>query len=651
MWNEKITKLITEIYQWSYAYFMMYSKASKDYENYQNNVSNLNLAIICINGLFAGIPALVYRDDIPVWINIIIFVLSVLNGLIFKKMEALSNGTNKQTYDNLTKDNYSLFSNIRRQLSLPTEQRQPGEEYFSWISKDYDRLNNNNILDEKYYEWYEPIAKSKNMKMPGVINADNSSSSNTNNTPILVGQNNTDNSNNSYSEEISIDIQRTTKMSNHLNKKNSFEIFNSENIDLKNNKIFKKDNKKNFDTSYSENQEINEKNENHEKNEKNEKNEELNKKNQEINQEINKKKRKNKRKKKRKIKNNKKYNVDTNYSLSNYKTDSYSFTKSDLSSSSIKSSHKEFNSIEFYNNSKANSFLFNTKSTNNKNQQNNQLNNQQNNQLNNQQNNRQRNHQNNINEIISQQNNQNTNQQHNQHNNQNNQHTNNQNIQNNQNTNNQNNQNNQQHNQQHNQHNNQNNQQHNQYNTNEIINKDKIHISEHMTKRKQNHLVIDIDPSPPSLTSNNNYDEPASAISMKTNSNINQRKRFSNYSLMNVTDVLFNPILEQNNKEQNKEQNKEENKKNISPTSLSSPNSPTTNNVNNKNTNIDKHVETAIKHFTKKFNIEDEIFNTNETAPKISKRNQSSKNLTKLIFSDKYNDDRMKYEIARQNAT
>jgi len=195
MWNEKITKLIIEISQWSYAYFIMYSKASKDYENYQNKIGSINIGLDTITALFASLSAIIFGDNIPRWVNVIIAVLAVLGGLCARKLNEISLGTNKQTYDTLTKDNFSLFSNIRRQLSLPETQRQTCEEYLSWISKDYDRMNNSNILDQKYYDWYEPIAKAKHMKMPGVINFDNNSSSNSipsntsnsNATPQFVG--------------------------------------------------------------------------------------------------------------------------------------------------------------------------------------------------------------------------------------------------------------------------------------------------------------------------------------------------------------------------------------------------------------------------------------------------------------------------------
>lgn len=169
MWSHEIEAQVKEIYQWSYGYFMMYSKAKKDCESKLSKLSRSCKIANALTAVLSIIASAVYQNSIPVWVTCVTGILSVITGTIMEKYTSALSKNDMGTFDTLTSDNFSLFCNIRRQLQLPIPQRQPGEDYLVWIQKDYDRLNNGNILDQKYYDWYKPIADASNMLMPKVL--------------------------------------------------------------------------------------------------------------------------------------------------------------------------------------------------------------------------------------------------------------------------------------------------------------------------------------------------------------------------------------------------------------------------------------------------------------------------------------------------
>jgi hypothetical protein len=175
----------------------MYQKAAADSEKYQIKLGRINVMWQVLKGIYSGIILTVYsarsNESIPTWVNILSICMDVIGGVLIAGYLNTANGNSKQEYDVLTQRNYSLVSNIRRQLAIPENLRQAGEEYLMWISKEYDNLNNSNVLEDHYYEWYKPIAEAKNMQMPGVFifrktNTDSNTSA-SNEVPKLINSN------------------------------------------------------------------------------------------------------------------------------------------------------------------------------------------------------------------------------------------------------------------------------------------------------------------------------------------------------------------------------------------------------------------------------------------------------------------------------
>lgn len=197
MWNKQIERQVEEILQWSFGYQIMYQKAAADSEKYQIKLGRINVMWQVLKGIYSGIILTVYsarsNESIPTWVNILSICMDVIGGVLIAGYLNTANGNSKQEYDVLTQRNYSLVSNIRRQLAIPENLRQAGEEYLMWISKEYDNLNNSNVLEDHYYEWYKPIAEAKNMQMPGVFifrktNTDSNTSA-SNEVPKLINSN------------------------------------------------------------------------------------------------------------------------------------------------------------------------------------------------------------------------------------------------------------------------------------------------------------------------------------------------------------------------------------------------------------------------------------------------------------------------------
>lgn len=182
MWNTEIEKQVVEIYHWSYGWYRIYSKAAVDCEANKNKMFYTTLIPNIVVSLFSGVVVIYYQEnEIPNWVNIVNLIFNIIITMLVLIKNKVDQANDKSAYDLLTQRNYSLFSNIRRQLAMPVNQRQQGEEYLIWITKEYDQLNNTNILDESYFTWYQKIADDKNLPMPGMIdnfNIERSSNSN-----------------------------------------------------------------------------------------------------------------------------------------------------------------------------------------------------------------------------------------------------------------------------------------------------------------------------------------------------------------------------------------------------------------------------------------------------------------------------------------
>lgn len=170
MWNTEIEKQVIEIYHWSYGWYRIYAKAAVDCESNKNKMFYGTLLPNIIVSLFSGVVVLYYQEnEIPNWVNIINLIFNIIITMLVLIKNKVDQANDKSAYDLLTQRNYSLFSNIRRQMAMPVNQRQQGEEYLIWITKEYDQLNNTNILDESYFTWYQKIADEKKLPMPGMI--------------------------------------------------------------------------------------------------------------------------------------------------------------------------------------------------------------------------------------------------------------------------------------------------------------------------------------------------------------------------------------------------------------------------------------------------------------------------------------------------
>ena len=170
MWNKEIEKQVKEICFWAYGYYRIYAKAAVDCDTNKNKMFYTTLIPNIVFALFSGIIVIYFTNrEPPNWVNIINLIFNIISTVLVLLKNKVDEVNDKSSFDLLTQRNYSLFSNIRRQLAMPIDKRQQGEEYLIWITKEYDNLNNMNLLDNTYFEWYQKIADKEKLPMPGLV--------------------------------------------------------------------------------------------------------------------------------------------------------------------------------------------------------------------------------------------------------------------------------------------------------------------------------------------------------------------------------------------------------------------------------------------------------------------------------------------------
>jgi hypothetical protein len=127
-------------------------------------------------GPLVGISIFSNTGDILV-LKIVTGVISFVIGISTAMLQT-NNYDEEASKHKLASGRYSsLISNIRRQLSIPYEKREKGDDYVKWIEKNYnDLVTNSPDIDDLIVTKYIKLATQKNIPIPdsfeiaGIIN-------------------------------------------------------------------------------------------------------------------------------------------------------------------------------------------------------------------------------------------------------------------------------------------------------------------------------------------------------------------------------------------------------------------------------------------------------------------------------------------------
>jgi hypothetical protein len=163
-WNNAIENVARDIGNKALGYKWMHVNSAESLEFYYDKLSYVNIAISPIIAL--GVLAPPTTTKITT-IKITLGVLAVLNGITSSLLKFWNNIEKSQAHRYTATRYSSLVSNIRRQLSLPYEDRQDGKIYIEWIAREYDQLVAvGPPIDRRCIKRYTKLAKEKNIPVP-----------------------------------------------------------------------------------------------------------------------------------------------------------------------------------------------------------------------------------------------------------------------------------------------------------------------------------------------------------------------------------------------------------------------------------------------------------------------------------------------------
>jgi hypothetical protein len=136
--------------------------AAKKNEKRYNYLMYLSIFLAPITGTLSAISSNEHYDTLQILITTFSFLSGIISGII-KYSEF---GEKSLSYKTIASKYASLEMNIRRQLSLPKQDRVNAGEYLEWITSSFDDLFSTAplISDDIYSDWVS-FAKDKNLNI------------------------------------------------------------------------------------------------------------------------------------------------------------------------------------------------------------------------------------------------------------------------------------------------------------------------------------------------------------------------------------------------------------------------------------------------------------------------------------------------------
>ena len=165
-WNEKLEQAVKDIGEIAKSYKIMHLQEAQKCSRTYNILMIFGIITGPLSSVFSGIGAAI-NPCIDPRITIIAIVIGFLSGIIvsivkFGKYDESSNA-NKQAAARYT----SIENNVRRQLSLYSDDRAPASTYMEWLQTKYDELFlSAPLLSTNSYEKYAEIAKKYGLPIP-----------------------------------------------------------------------------------------------------------------------------------------------------------------------------------------------------------------------------------------------------------------------------------------------------------------------------------------------------------------------------------------------------------------------------------------------------------------------------------------------------
>jgi len=163
-WNRAIENVARDIGNKAMGYKWMHIHSAEKLELYYNRLSYVNIAIAPIIAIGVIAPP---EMSSQFYLKVILSVLALTNGIASSLLKFWNNIEKSQEHRYTAIRYSSLVSNIRRQLSLPYNNRQDGKVYIEWIAREYDQLVGiSPPLDRKCIAAYARVAKITNIPVP-----------------------------------------------------------------------------------------------------------------------------------------------------------------------------------------------------------------------------------------------------------------------------------------------------------------------------------------------------------------------------------------------------------------------------------------------------------------------------------------------------
>lgn len=165
VWTKDIEDELLLLSQYSEGYTRMFLDDSQYYSKIYNRVSIFTVLSAIISAGLTSVGVGVGTDNTGYYIT------SIICGFFTALSESLLRYAEFETKIKELKIMGSQFSslsnNIRRQLSLTVDEREPAKLYHTWISKTYeDTLQNSQSIRQKTVNRYKKFCKNNNIPFP-----------------------------------------------------------------------------------------------------------------------------------------------------------------------------------------------------------------------------------------------------------------------------------------------------------------------------------------------------------------------------------------------------------------------------------------------------------------------------------------------------